>query len=197
MGLLTTEHLPKIINKVKSLIFNTNNIEDGAITKAKIDPNFINEVSAAKTDTTNLKNIIIFLPENVMLENIKELDITNNIGLYVPDIDSSVGDHLFLRKFDNYDFINIAYNGCTITVKNGTNAVDFNAHHFNVIRTITNEGADNTGSLQIHAVLNMLQTIINALINIEYTIDLINNTITYTAILYTQTQQFNLIKIND
>ncbi|AXH74499.1 MAG: hypothetical protein KNU04_gp32 [crAssphage sp. isolate ctbg_1] len=198
MGLLTTEHLTKIINKVKSLVFGTNNIEDGAITKAKIDSAFINEITAAKTDTTNLKNIVIFLPENVDLSNIEELDITNNIGLYVTDINSSVGDHMFLRKFDDYDFVNIAFNGCTVTIKNGTHVVGFTAHHFNTISTaIDNGDTNNTQILQIQAVLNMVQSVTIALIRIECTIDSINDTTTYTAKLITQTQEFNLVKTND
>lgn len=142
MRLLTTEHLTKIINKVKSLVFGTNNIEDGAITKAKIDPDFITEINAAQTDNSSLKNIIIYIPDGTELVPLSTYNVTNNAGFYVPDYEAMVGDYNFICKLTQADIANISFNGCTIALVEGNNAIGNYIYRFIVNKTVINNSND-------------------------------------------------------
>lgn len=194
MGLLTTEHLSKIINKVKSLVFGTNNIEDGAITKAKIDPNFINEITAARVDETSLKNIIIYLPNDFNGSG----DITDNIGLYSSDVDNYLETGKFIRKFTINELTNIGINGCMITVIH--DEVDTNIEHLYATLTLINNATDDKPgythqTLTIASTRTIFNTSEGCLITIDFYLS--QDDIQYTATLSIDSRTDNYVKVND
>lgn len=167
MSLLSTEHINAIFNKVKALVFGTNNIADGAITKEKIDVNLLNEIAAAKTDSTNLKNIIIHLPDDTNLGNIDTIDITESSGLYVPDFEATVGNYNFLRKLTPEDIVNIAINGCAITLVKGSSLIEAELIHCTSMVTRINNNAGSQ-TCTVVGFINKLSDIMSIMLLITF-----------------------------
>lgn len=95
MSLLSTNHINVIFDKIKTLVFGTNNIADKAITEDKLADEVVAKLSGG--GNTNNHVINIYVSEIVQSEFIEMVQIDGN------NIDSSFWASKIIETFNDYN----------------------------------------------------------------------------------------------